>query len=199
MCVAALVALGGSSAFGGYLIDFESDTTGAKPNGWQSVDSSLVTFTDSVGAELDVNNYGVQGDGQSLVVSDDYDDSALIMDFSILLQSLSLDFGNDDPSWSDPGDEAVLTLFNGATLVDEIRVVMNRDDEMNQTIAFAGQLFNKAVFFYDIKNANRPGLIEIVDNIRFETGAVPEPTAIAAWSVLGLIGAGLIHRRRRSR
>ena len=29
-------------------INFESDTTGSKPNGWQSVDSTNVSFTDSV-------------------------------------------------------------------------------------------------------------------------------------------------------
>jgi hypothetical protein len=168
MCVAALVALGGSSAFGGYLINFENDPTGAKPNGWQSADSSLVTFTDSLGADLQLANYGSQGSGKSLAINGD-DPSMLIMNFSVLVNSLSLDFGNDDPGWSNAGDKAVLTLFNGATQVGQVSVVMNRNDIMDQTI------------------------------IRFETGAVPEPAAIAAWLVLGLVGAGLIHRRRHGR
>ena len=42
------------------VVNFETDTTGGKPNGFMSVQSSLVSFSDSIGADLDVSNYGNQ-------------------------------------------------------------------------------------------------------------------------------------------
>lgn len=176
------------------VIDFESDTTGAKPNGWMSVDSSLVSFTDSVGADLNVADYGNQSQGQALAVNTDYDDSWLIMDFAVLVNSLSLDFGNDDPGWSAPGDQAVLTAFLGGVQVGQTSVVMNRDDIMNQSISIAGVDFDQATFYYAVDPGL--GLIEIVDNIQFEPGGViPAPGAL----VLGSLGAGLIGWLRRRR
>jgi hypothetical protein len=173
------------------VIDFESDATGAKPNGWQSDDSALVSFSDSMGANLGVGDYGSQSHGQALAVNGD-DASYLIMDFASPVSFLSLEFGNDDPGYSTAGDEAVLTAFLGAVQVGQTSVVMNRDDIMNQSITVSGVTFDRATFFYDVTGV---GLIEIVDNIQFESSAVPAPGAI----VLGSLGAGLVGWLRRRR
>jgi hypothetical protein len=153
------------------LIDFESDVAGPKPNGWQSVDSANAFFTDSLGADLYVADYGAQGDGQSLTTNPD-DSSFLIIDFAIPMKSISMDFGNDDPFWTAPGDYAELRLFHGGNFVGSAQVVMNRNDIMDQTIALADAgCFDSAHFEYVVTVPTPPGtdgLIELVDNIAFE-------------------------------
>lgn len=177
-------------------IDFESDASGSQANGFSSVDSGLVTFSDSSGAELVLDDYGTQGDGQSLFIGSD-DASYLIMDFSVLVNNLSLDFGNDDPFYSNAGDTAELRLFLGATQVGFSSVIMNRDDIMNQSIGFSGVDFDRAEFFYNVTTS---GLIEIVDNINFDASTgqppVPEP---ATMTLLGLGLAGLAARSRKNK
>jgi len=182
------------SAQANITIDFENDPTGLKPNGWVSADSSLVSFTDSSGADLVVGGYGVESHGNALAVYWD-DPGYLVMDFSVIATSLELEFGNDDPTWSNPGDTAILTAFLGATQVGQTAVVMNRDDIMNQSISISGMNFDQATFFYNVSRTppNPPGLIEIVDNIKFNV--IPAPGAI----LLGSIGAGLVGWLRRRR
>ncbi|MGV2389854.1 MAG UNVERIFIED_CONTAM: PEP-CTERM sorting domain-containing protein [Microcystis novacekii LVE1205-3] len=128
----------------------------------------------------------------------DDDASALKMNFSHLMKSLSLDFGNDNPFFSSPGDTAELTLFLGATQVGFVSVPMNRDDIMNQTISFPasgqGQYFDMATFFYNVAvptPAGTSGLVEIVDNIEFQP--VPEPSTVLG---LGLLGLGALVKRQ---
>jgi hypothetical protein len=176
------------------LVDFESDTTGYKPNGWTSVDSSLISFSDSLGEDMEVLDFGDQGDGQSLAVNWD-DASYLIMDFAALVDSLSLDFGNDDPYWSEASDLAILTVYLNGTQVGQTTVEMNRDDIMNQSISISGVTFDRATFFYDAHSSYYTGLIEIVDNVRFELAGstVPAPGAI----LLGTLGTGLVGWLRR--
>jgi hypothetical protein len=60
--------------------------------------------------------FGSQGDGNSLAIFGD-DSSALIIDFDVYINSLAVDFGNDDPGFSSPGDLAVLTLFDNLVQV----------------------------------------------------------------------------------
>jgi hypothetical protein len=174
-------------------INFESDPTGPKPNGWSSVDSPLLSFTDSIGANLDVYDYGHQSHGKALACNPDGDNSYLIMDFAPLANSVQLDFGNDDPGWSNPGDLAVLTAYLGGVQVAQNSVVMNRDDIMNQSISISGVIFDRATFEYQV-TAWSPGLIEVVDDI--QVNIIPAPGAI----LLGSIGVGLVGwlRRRRS-
>lgn len=194
LCGLVCLSLAGA-AQAAVLVDFESDTTGYKANGWTSVDSSLVSFSDSVGSGLYLDNFGSQGDGQSLLVESDYDDSWLVMDFSALANSLSLDFGNDDPDWSEAGDMAILTVYLDGTQVGQTTVEMNRDDVMNQSIAVSGVTFDSATFYYDVDPSI--GLAEMVDNIEFELAGstVPAPGAI----LLGTLGTGLVGWLRRRR
>lgn len=148
------------------LIDFEGDTSGPKPNGFASVASGAVTFFDTIGANLELLGVGAQGEGaRSLLVRPDSDRSALRISLASPTTRISLQFGNDDPVFSAPGDEAVLKAFRGSTQVGEARVVMNRNDLMDQTISFGsaeGPIFSRIIFDMDVSGQ---GLIEMVDHI----------------------------------
>ena len=189
------------------LITFEADTTGAKPNGFVSVESPLVVFSDSLGADLDVSNYGGQSIGQALAVDDD-DASELIMDFALPMKAVGLVFGNDDAGYSCPGDEAVLTMFKDGSQVAQVRVVMNRNDLADQTIEYAGgAIFDRATFLYDVSPVgtcnNSQGLIEIVDNVAVtsvSTQDIPTLGQLGFVTLALLLGAAafLALRRRRT-
>lgn len=147
-------------------ITFESDTTGAKPNGFVSVDSSAVHFTDTNGANLSIGDFNIQSHGQALEVGTDNDNSDVRIAFDRPTTRVSLAFGNDEPTLTSPGDEAVLRAFRGSTPVGESRVVMNRNDAMDQTISFGsgdGPLFTRVVFTLDASRAG--GIIEVIDDI----------------------------------
>jgi hypothetical protein len=186
ICLACVIVSGLSSPVRADVINFESDSPGYKPNGWQSVDSSLVSFFDSTGENLKIDNYHSQSHGQALAVAAD-DPSYLIMKFSVSMNSLSLEFGNDDPGLTNPGDEAILTAYLDNVFVGDSRVVMNRDDIMNQTISISGVVFNQATFLCNTTRTS--GLAEIVDNIQF----IPEPATIC---MLGLGALSLLRNRR---
>jgi hypothetical protein len=199
-----LACVAPSGALGDELITFELDALGPVPNGFMSVDSSHVSFTDTVGAGLQVANAFETNNTNGLAVFDDLDGSELEMIFDCLVTTLSLDFGNDDPGFTNPGDLAVLKTYVGATQVGLSTVVLNRDDMMNQTITSLGLPFNRAIFAYT-DPAGVPmtgggganvGLIEAVDNIEFT--CVPEPATL--WLLtFGLIGGGLFRSRGRQR
>src|SRR4051812_44228936 len=97
------------------LIQFEGDVAGSKPNDFVSEASARVSFSDSLGADLQLQDFGVQGIGKSLAVNGD-DASKLLINLAGSASSLSLDFGNDDPGFSSLGDRAWLQLFLGTTL-----------------------------------------------------------------------------------
>ena len=146
-------------------IDFTGDTAGAVPNSFQSVASSSVSFSDTMGADLTVFDFGTQSDGQALSVNSD-DASALQIKLAHPTTALSLAFGNDDPSVLTTSDKAVLKLFRGSKLVATKSVLVNANDVMDQRIGQKqGPLFNRAVFQYVLANGTPANLIEIVDDI----------------------------------
>jgi hypothetical protein len=196
--MAATAALLMATAAQAATVDFETETQGAKPNGYTV---GGITFNDTLGANLDVMNYGVQGVGtRSLAVNGD-DASALEMIFSGTSTNLSLIFGNDDPGFTTAGDLAVLRIFMGATQVGITTLVMNRDDIANQTISSGlGIAFNRATFVYANASLTPINLIEVVDNITYTVGgAVPEP---ATWGLMlagfGIVGGAMRRRQRTS-
>lgn len=147
------------------LIDFSADELGGVPNGFVSLDDPRVSFTDSVGADLRIGDFNFQSDGPALLVGNDVDDSALIMDFTAPASSVSLDFGNDDPNNVDEGSLAVLTLFDDEGVGTSVSVVLNRDDVMNQTISLDHEGAVSASFQYQNPDGTAARLAEIVDNI----------------------------------
>jgi len=175
-------------------INFEADAAGAKANGFSAVGFAGVTFTDTSGSNLQVNNYGNQGIGKSLLVGND-DTSALRLGFTTAVNSLSLAFGNDDRGYTGQDIFARLQVFSGATQIANVLLATNNNDIMDQTISYVGQQFDSAVFTYTNASGVAINLIEIVDNITFDrANAVPEPASMA---LLGLGFAGLAGLRRR--
>lgn len=149
---------------------------------------------------MNVEDYGQQSIGNAIGAFDDMNGNALKMTFAPT-NFIGMDFGNDDPNFTNPGDLALLQVYNGATLVGFSTVVLNRDDLMNQSISFNGDSsFDSAIFSY-IDSFFNPftgggaasiGLIEIVDNISL----VPEPETYAMLLAgLGLIGFMALRRK----
>jgi len=170
-------------------ITFEADAPGAVPNGFTSSDSSLVSFSDTFGADLELGNFGIASIGNGLRVGgDDLDGSFLSMHFSAIADSLTIDLGGDNPGAL--YTIASLTLYLDGLQVGSTDLEMNGDGAINDTISFAGTFFNSATLdFYD-GNGSPP---EYVDNISFNV--VPSPAAIAVFAIGVLHGRG---RRRRA-
>ena len=156
-------------------ITFEADTPGLKPSGFQSVQSSIVTFRDSSGFSMSLDNFTPQSNGNGLALIS-FATTAFVMDFSVNVSSLSLDFGNDDPCCMTPGGTAVLEVFLNGTLVGTSEVLVNLNDLMDQTIVFSmdNVVFNRAIFRYAQPFGN-PGAAEIIDNITFTPASAPVP------------------------
>lgn len=196
----------GQAAAAFITIDFEADTDGAKPDGFVPAGVSGVSFSDSVGQDLFVFGFGAQGAGQrSLSVNTDKDGSLLHIGLTLPSDFISLDFGNDDPNITNPGDLAVLTGFFGGSQVSQTTLALNRDDVMNQTISLGnvggGQIFDFFTFGFTDPflspftggGAVNVGAIEIVDNIQINS--VPLPGAVYLF-VSGLMAMHLALSRR---
>ncbi len=179
-----------------YFVNFETDAAGGKANGFQSAQSNKVSFAATGGGNLQIATYA-EGIGQSLGAFGDAGNIGVEMTFTEFMNSLSLSYGNDDPGWLTPGCAcATLTLFNGASQVGFVTSNVNGDDIMNQTIAFSGTAFDRALFQYQPDRVPT-GLIEIIDNVEFTAATVvPEPSTYALVG-LGMLALGGVARRRR--
>jgi hypothetical protein len=179
----------------GDTITFTSDPAGLKPNGFVSVDSPRASFTDTMGADLSIDDFSPATHGKAIICNGD-DASRLRIDFTESMGTLTMTFGNDDPSFTSPGDACWLQVFNGATLAGTTSVTMNRDDINNQSISLSGVgAFNNALVWYGNSAGTPISLIEDIDDISFTS--VPEPaTAMVGF---GMISALLAGRTRRAR
>jgi hypothetical protein len=180
--IALFIIFGSASSFvKADTIDFESDTSGLKASGFQSVQSNLLRFSDSTGADMLLDNFAPQSIGYGLLLNS-FQTSSFVLDFSVNISSLSLDFGNDDPCCMLPGGSAFLEVFLNNTLVGSSRVFANLNDIMDQTIIFSvnNVIFNRAVFRYEQPGGATPGAAEIIDNINFTAAPqpVPEPASV---------------------
>lgn len=89
----------------------------------------------------------------------------------------------------------MLKLFSGLSQVGQASTVVNLDDIMNQTVSFSGVAFDSATFFYTDPSGNPRNLIEVVDNVTYDSGVeVPEPVSLALIAI-GLVSLGLVRRR----
>ena len=191
------------------LVDFEATGSGSQVEGFSATGSPGLAFFSANGSGLSVDDYGVQGDGQALGIFGDLDGDYLRGVFSSGVTSLSLEFGNDDPFYTNAGDLATLRTFFGAALIGEVTVALNRNDAMDQSIAFGGPVFDSFTFAYTdaagLPNTGgggaSTGLTEIVDNISYTAivSGVPEP---ATWAMMifgfGAVGAMVRAARRRN-
>ena len=201
---AALFSYGTAHAL--TVIDFEADPGWVQAEGFLSGLFPLSFFSD-LGMGLELATIP-EGDGNSLLARNDTNGNFIKGVFNDGAHSfLSMTFGNDDPAFTNPGDRAVLTVYNGAALVGATFVVFNRNDLMDQTIGFNfGPFDNWTLAYTDAAGSvftggggAATGLIEVIDNITFDDGVgavVPEP---AAWTmmIMGFGGVGALTRRRR--
>ncbi len=192
------------------IINFESEASGVKPNGYSPSGHPDVRFTDTTGAGLTIGKFTGRGIGnRTLAVWDDVDGSKLQIDFAKPMSALSLYFGNDDIAYSSATDRAWLEIWNGGTLLHRTSMAMNLNRAADQVMAYTasgGASFTRAYFWYG-DSAGDPfttsafgntGLIEMVDNISYTYAVIPEPgSALAVATLLGLGAFGV--RQRRSR
>jgi hypothetical protein len=154
-------------------IDFNDDPTGNQPNGFVSNDSSLVSFTDTMGSTVNIADAGEESDGPGLRIFGD-DVSRARMDFVTPVNTLTVEFGNDDGSFVGGPIWATIRAFRGNIPEGRVTVQANANDILDQSITFTG-LFTRADFYYSDANGNPINLIEVVDNIRFDVATGPLP------------------------
>ena len=207
---AALALAAGSAQAALLTIDFAEDTAGAKADGYSAVDYAGLDFFTDLGAGLEVGDFTPQSDGQGLLARNDTNGNFIVGVFNDGPHAfLSMGFGNDDPTFTIPGQRAVLTVYLGAALVGQTFVVMNRNDVMDQTVGFNFGPFDNFTFAYTDAAGNpftggpgtNVGLIEVIDNVTFDVvdigpPPIPEPST---WlmMIMGFGGLGAVMRRRR--
>ena len=179
-------------------ITFEADAPGLRPSGFQSIQSSMVTFSDSSGSDILLDNFSPQSIGNGIALTS-FATSAFVLDFSVNVNFLSLDFGNDDSCCMQSGATAVLEVFLNGTLVGTSQLAVNLNDLMDQTIVFSmnNVVFNRAVFRYQ-QSIGTPGATEIIDNIVFTPASAPtpEPASILLLGTGTLLGIAVRLKRR---
>lgn len=204
---AVSIVMGGGAAQALTFIDFEGETLGAVADGYTAAGFPELVFTTELGDGLELYT-GPESDGVSLLARNDTNGNFIRGSFTDGLHSfLTLTFGNDDPGFVNPGDQAVLTVFNAGAMVGQTILMLSPNDLMDQTIGFAFGAFDSWSFAYTNSagapstggGATNVGLIEVIDNITFDTlvvTPVPEPTTWAMM-ILGFGGLGGVLRQRR--
>lgn len=152
-------------------IGFDSDTTGFKPNGFQSVDSPTASFSGLEGGLFSVSagsSFSLSGaTGQVLAVR-----PGIIISFAAPVSTLSIQFGNDDTALPE-GTNAVLTVFLQGQQVGQSTLPVNRNILLDQTIFSPAVSFDQATLRFD--KGTLP--LFIIDNVTFSTNTPPTADA----------------------
>jgi hypothetical protein len=183
--VVVLLAASASGAID-ILIDFDGDAQGNVANGFQSVDSDLVTFSDTAGTDLLIGSDPfITGGSNALASFFAGDDGGVRMDFGMTALAISLDFGNDAPGVLQPGDLFELVALRDGLQVALIQVVPNANVIIDQTLTFdAGVRFDAVEVRYTGAGT------ELIDNVLVTI--VPEPSGAL------LFGLGVLAVRLRT-
>jgi hypothetical protein len=189
-----LMANAGSAAT--ILVNFDSDVVVNPLNGFASVDSPDITFSDTIGENLVIVNAPViTGGSNALAVFFD-DASALRIDFSFVASDVQLLFGNDNPAFLGAGDVFELVAFLGAAPVGvPVTVVPNFNSIVDDPIGFSGMLFDAVELRY-----TGAGTIEIIDNLMVTMAVtiIPEPSAALLFGAGALLLRASVGSRPRS-
>ncbi|MBX3482963.1 PEPxxWA-CTERM sorting domain-containing protein [Phenylobacterium sp.] len=204
-CAAGLAMGGAAQAL--TVIDFEGQPLGAVADGYTVPGFEELVFSTALGSGLGLYT-GPESDGVSLLANNDTNGNFIKGTFTDGLHSfISMTFGNDDPFFLTTGDQAVLTVFKAGVMVGQTVVLLTApNDLMDQTIGFQLAQFDSWTFAYTSAagtpstggNGASVGLIEVIDNITYDTltTGVPEP-ATWAMMILGFGGVGATLRQRR--
>jgi hypothetical protein len=147
------------------IINFERDSTGDKPDGFTSVHNTVTRFSDSLGEELELQDFGDQAIGQGLGVCCE-DGGTLVMAFDVPMRRIRLVFGNDDPIPCEAGDVGHLSVYRGGSEVGSSSTTLNCNDLPDQSVAVGGVTFRRAEFAHADAGGTPLDLWEIVDNIK---------------------------------
>lgn len=146
-------------------VTFTADAPGLKGEPYVSPEFAGVRFSKTPGSVLEVADFGVASHGQALRTPT-IPEAAIEMRLTGPTTSLSFAFGGDDPTLVDATDLAQLTIFRGATQIDQVDVNLNANNVMDQRIGYAGgRLFNRVVFQYVDAAGVVKNVHEIVDDI----------------------------------
>ncbi len=200
LVAAALVAPAAAHAA---TINFNATPGGAQAEGFTATGEPGISFFGAIPGQLTVGAFTESNGSPALAAFNDTNGNFIRGVMAASTNSISMEFGNDDANFTNVGDLAALTLFSGAAQVGQVTVVLNRNDLMDQSISYFGNVFDSWTFAYTDAAGNpftggggaNVGLIEIIDNIEFGA-AIPEP---ATWAMMiagfGLVGGAM---RRRS-
>lgn len=180
-----LASLSAVSAASADVITFSSDTTTELlfvSNGFESVDAPGVSFSSITGTDLLISTY--EGNPSPAAVSFD---SGFLIKFGFLVDSISIELGNDDLCCGSVGDIATLSTFLGGAPMPSVSLALNFNDVMDQTIRYAGSVFDSATIQYTTLGGTPISAAVVIDNIEFQAAhGVPEPATLA------LVGAALL-------
>lgn len=192
---AAMFLLAASAHAAPILVTFDSDPTFAYVgNGFTSADSSQIHFSDTMGSDLFIANSAFATNGSNALAVLFDDDSALTIALDFTANEISMDIGNDVALYTTAGDQAILTVFMGGSMVDQVAVALNRNTQMDQTIMYSGANFDSATLVYDLQSGR--GLTEVIDNL--SVNVVPEPSAAIVFGIGALLVGAASGRRRGS-
>lgn len=191
---------------GAVTIDFETETVGVKaqPYAVGGLTIQIVDFSPGpLPPSIQIIGFGPLGSGCAAggkclnSGSDSVLDGAFNFALPGIFNYFSVDFGNDDPdNFAVGGLAAEMRASLGGGEVGVSQLNANVDDLVNQTISiFVPGGFDAVNFRYlSLNTGNTAALTKVLDNVVYDTLAVPEPETLA---LFGLELAGLCAIRRR--